>query len=162
MADDLGFEHELVQPVQSVNGATLYNKVTRGACRPLDLETKQPIDYGSEALLIELDGAGNQVRMSARTDGVNCCHLLRQTLAPIVEEPAGYYVLEPATLQHKTRATVVRDNEGKMVALESGPSMAIPRFTTANSSETVIALAPMRTAQKSPGTTFGRPGRIRK
>ena len=116
MADDLGFEHELVQPVQSVNGATLYNKVTRGACRPLDLETKQPIDYGSEALLIELDGAGNQVRMSARTDGVNCCHLLRQTLAPIVEEPAGYYVMESAA--STTRYRFIRDGEGKLTGAE--------------------------------------------
>jgi len=88
MADenDLGYEHELVQPVQSVSGVTLYNKVSRKPCGPaLDSKTKQPLDYGSEALLIELDGAGNQVRMSARTDGVNCCHLLRQTLAPIVD-----------------------------------------------------------------------------
>jgi hypothetical protein len=125
MADDLGFEHELVQPVQSVNGATLYNKVTRGACRPLDLETKQPIDYGSEALLIELDGAGNQVRMSARTDGVNCCHLLRQTLAPIVEEPAGYYVMESAASTTRmesaastTRYRFIRDGEGKLTGAE--------------------------------------------
>jgi len=144
MADenDLGYEHELVQPVQSVSGVTLYNKVSRKPCGPaLDSKTKQPLDYGSEALLIELDGAGNQVRMSARTDGVNCCHLLRQTLAPIVEEPAGYYVLEPATLQHKTRVTVTRDNEGKMVALESGPVSPAGQQTDAAKPRTGFAVA---------------------
>ena len=128
MADenDLGYEHELVQPVQSVSGVTLYNKVSRKPCGPaLDSKTKQPLDYGSEALLIELDGAGNQVRMSARTDGVNCCHLLRQTLAPIVEEPAGYYVMESAASTTRmesaastTRYRFIRDGEGKLTGAE--------------------------------------------
>jgi hypothetical protein len=69
MGDDLGHEHELVQPVQSISGTMLYNKISRKPCFPVDSEG-QRLDYGSEALVIELDGASNQIRTSARTDGV--------------------------------------------------------------------------------------------
>ena len=141
MADDLGHEHELVQPVKSISGVTLYNNVSRKPCgHPVD-SAGLPLDYGNKALVIEMDASNNQLRTSERTDGVTCCHLIRQTLEPIVEAPAGYYVMEPATLQHKTRVTVTRDNEGKMVALESGPVSPAGQQTDAAKPRTGFAVA---------------------
>jgi hypothetical protein len=117
---DLPYELETIQPVQSVSGTTLYNKVSRQPCSgPVDAKG-QPISYGDVALVVEVDEHHNERRKSRRGDGVDC-HLLRLTLPAVTEAPVGYYLTEavPAMTRHR----FMRDEDGRVVGaeVEHGP-----------------------------------------
>jgi hypothetical protein len=120
MPDDLGYELETVQPIAAVNGSILYNRVTRQPLPAGAVDSNgQPLKLGGTPRVIEIDGRHDQKRTSERSDGGNC-HLIRQVLPPVMQEPAGYYVLQAAE-PHKMRANVVRDDAGKLLALETEP-----------------------------------------
>jgi hypothetical protein len=113
--DDLPFELEVIQPVQSVNGTELYRKVSRQPCGPTVDSNGQPLRYGGVPLVIEIDEKNNEQGTSPRSDGVNS-HLVRQTLPPVVEAPAGYYLTEPVPTT--TRHKFIRDDDGRMIGAE--------------------------------------------
>jgi hypothetical protein len=118
-ADDLTFELEVVQPIASIDGRILYNRVKREPLPAGAVDSNgKPLQLGGAPRVIEIDERHDQQRMSERSDGGNC-HLIRQVLPPVVQEPAGYYLMESAAVG--TRAKVVRDSDGKMVALETEP-----------------------------------------
>jgi hypothetical protein len=118
--DDVPCELELIQPVQSVSGATLYNRVTRQTCPGAVDAEGQPVKFGATPLVVDVDAAGNQQRTRVRGDGGDR-HLIRRMLPAITEAPLGYYVTEavPATTRHR----FVRDADGHLVAaeVEHGP-----------------------------------------
>ncbi|MGZ6580050.1 MAG: hypothetical protein ACXVFE_03565 [Gaiellaceae bacterium] len=119
-ADDLPVEFELVQPVASVSGVTMYSRVTRQT-RPGAVDAEgQPVRFGGVPLVIEVDAAGNEQRRSARSDG-GTSHLIRQTVAPVTTAPSGYFLTEamPATTKHR----FVRDEDGHLIGaeVEHGP-----------------------------------------
>jgi hypothetical protein len=117
---ELPVEIEIVQPVVSVSGAVMFNRVTRQPIPGLVDSKGQPIQLGAKPRVIEIDQHHNEQTRRSRSDGVNC-HLVRKTLPPMVEAPSGYFLTEhmPSTTRH----TFERDTDGRLIgaAVEHGP-----------------------------------------